>query len=80
MTAVYKLTEDVPVWLGDEKTLKAGTMVKRYEGCTYGCISDDGIAVYVNRTTRDPQSGNIKYEQSPFFEVPRRSVEHICDV
>lgn len=43
-------------WL-DEDLLK-GTVVYEYGGCTYGCISSNGIAV-----TKKP-------DKAPFFEVP----------
>lgn len=55
----YKLTRDVTKkechWL--DKTFKKGSVVLEYQGYTYGCISDNGIAV----------SNDGK---EPFFEIP----------
>lgn len=59
-----KLTRDLSKkecpWLGKE--LKKGLTVFQYDGYTYGCVTDSGIAV-----TDKP--GIL-----PFFEVPKNSV------
>lgn len=53
-------TEECP-WL--EKDILIGTELFKYNGYTYGCISDKGIAVC-------EKEGEI-----PFFEVPLGSIE-----
>ena len=44
------------------KHVRPGTAVYRYNGHTYGCIRPGGIAV------------SLEPNQTPFFEVPARSV------
>jgi hypothetical protein len=53
-------TEECP-WL--ENNLNTGDMVYRFPGCTYGCISPDGIAVTLSSEGK-----------TPFFEIPENSV------
>ncbi len=59
-----KLTRDVTrtecAWL--KKDIKEGTIVHKFYGTTYGCISPGGIA-----------ATSVKGEH-PFFELPRSSV------
>ncbi len=59
-----KLTRDVTrkecSWL--KKDIKEGTIVHKFYGVTYECISPDGIA-----------ATSIK-DKHPFFELPRNSV------
>jgi hypothetical protein len=56
-------------WMADEdapvKSVPQGAIVYAYGGCTYGCISEAGIAV------------SFEPEQTPFFQVPRDAVEPI---
>ena len=52
--------KDYP-WL--DETLPEGLAVFAYLGCTYGCISDNGVAVCL-----EPNS-------SPFTEIPAESVD-----
>jgi|TARA_Y100000310_G_C20548630_1_gene746886 hypothetical protein len=47
-------------WLDGD--LPEGKVVHRYDGVTYGCITESGVAV-----TDEPN-------QTPFYEVPRDSV------
>lgn len=58
----FKLTRDVTKdecrWL--DRTMAAGEVVHRYDGCTYGCVGA-GIACSVDGET-------------PFFELPRDAV------
>lgn len=56
-----KLSAKEYVWL--KKTLKKGKVVYLYTGQTFGCVSDDGVAI-----TRKP-------DKTPFFEVPRDAVD-----
>jgi len=64
---LYKVTRDVTkeecFWL-DETVIK-GTIVYPFYGCTYGCISDNGIAV------------SLISDVNPFFELPLNSLEKI---
>jgi hypothetical protein len=61
----YEITRDVTKeechWL--DETIKAGTTVYLYDGCTYGCISDAGEAV------------SIVPNVDPFFEIPRNALK-----
>lgn len=52
-------------WMADGaiKRVPKGVIVYPYGGCTYGCISDGGIAV------------SFEPGETPFFEVPRDAVE-----
>jgi len=43
-------------WLDDN--IPAGTIVYRYDGCTYGCCTDNGIAC------------SFEDGKTPFFELP----------
>lgn len=47
-------------WL--EKPISAGRSIFKYLGCTYGCISPNGVAV------------SDKDGETPFYEVPLDSV------
>jgi len=60
-TLVRNVTHGECPWL-DLTGLPEGTVVYEYSGYTYGCISDNGIAV-----SNEPDS-------SPFYEVPADSV------
>jgi hypothetical protein len=42
-----------------------GTIVWEYSGCTYGVISNEGIAV------------TLLAGQTPFFEIPKRLLKEI---
>jgi hypothetical protein len=60
----YTLNRDVTKaecpWLDAE--LKKGASVYRYDGCTYACISGNGVAV------------TLFEDRLPFFEIPRNAV------
>jgi hypothetical protein len=64
--ARLRLTRDVPTaecpWLG--RDMKAGETVYRYDGHTYGCLTD-GIPC------------TIRYGEPPFFELPREAVGEV---
>lgn len=47
-------------WL--DKDLKEGLIVFRYEGCTYGCVTPNGVPVTLERDTY------------PFVEIPKDAV------
>lgn len=57
MILTRDVTREECDWL--ERDLKKGKRLYKYLGCTYGCISDKGIAM-----TEDKGGGE------PFFEVP----------
>lgn len=46
-------------WLDND--IEKGTVVYRYYGCTYGCISPNGIAV------------SMEENEPPFLEIPSDS-------
>lgn len=50
-------------WLDND--IKKGTIVYEFKGVTYGCISDNGIPVSLEKDT------------TPFFEVPLNAVADI---
>ena len=45
--------------------LPKGSIVFEYGGCTYGCISSNGIAV------------TLKPDKTPFFEVPKTLLDEV---
>lgn len=61
---IFEVTRDVTkdecFWL--EKTIKQGTLVYKYNGYTYGCISYSGIAV------------TLKENKLPFIEIPCNAI------
>lgn len=63
-TITYTVMRDVTMqecrWLNAD--VPAGTKVYRWTGPTYGCISDEGIAVTLVRG------------REPFLELPRRAL------
>jgi len=61
MKTVREITTQECPWLDDD--IPEGTEVFLYHGCTYGCISSNGIAV------------SLVEGQVPFFQVPTDSVE-----
>jgi|WetSurSiteA1Bulk_404760.scaffolds.fasta_scaffold00195_28 hypothetical protein len=62
---VYEVTRDLTIdecfWL--EKAIPKGTIVFKFYGYTYGCISSEGIAV------------SFIPNENPFFEVPLSAVK-----
>ncbi len=56
------VTKEECDWL--DQNLPQGTELYLYEGCTYGCISETGVAV-----TREPDT-------TPFFEVPTVAISY----
>jgi hypothetical protein len=70
MSAPYvtnrKITRKECPWL--DKPIAVGTLVFRYNGHTYGCISKNGIAVTEN------------CDELPFFELPRDAVNKVTSV
>lgn len=56
-----KITKEECHWLDED--IEEGTIVYEFLGCTYGCITNSGIAV-----TLDINGGY------PFFEVPIDSI------
>jgi hypothetical protein len=63
----YELTRDVSVtkchWL--DTNMKKGTMVYKYYGATYGCVSPYGVACTTEKG------------KTPFFELPRTALKEI---
>lgn len=61
----FELTRDVTQeechWLS--RSFKAGEVVHRYDGCTYGCVGA-GVACSVDGET-------------PFFELPRNALRDL---
>lgn len=51
-----------------EDCVKAGDIVYAFYGVTYGCISDNGIAV------------TLVPDKHPFFEVPKDAVEEVVPI
>jgi hypothetical protein len=60
---IIDLSQEECFWL--ERDLKAGEEFFVYKGCTYRCISKNGIAV----TERE--------DCPPFFEIPLSAIERI---
>jgi len=60
-----RLDHDECPWFCHHDVFEKGDVVYRYTGCTYGCISEGGVAV-----TRSP-------DQNPFFQVPMDALEEI---
>ncbi len=58
----YRINANV-ITCGEE--FKKGEIVYRYPGCTYGCISQDGIAC------------SRIYDETPFIEIPKEVLEPI---
>jgi hypothetical protein len=62
---IYEITRTLTIkecgWL--EKPIKKGTIVFEFNGYTYGCISENGIAV------------SMIPNENPFFEVPLSAVK-----
>lgn len=60
----YKTTRDITTkecsWLND--TILKDTTVFSYQGCTYGCLSSNGVAV------------SFDDGEEPFFELPEDSL------
>jgi len=61
LTIIRDITTDECPWLNE--TIKKGARVFKYVGCTYGVVSDNGIAV------------TIKKDTTPFLEVPIDAVQ-----
>lgn len=57
---IRDVTQKECPWL--EEDIKKGTLLHKYNGHTYGCISNNGIAV-----SREKDIG-------PFFEMPSNSI------
>ena len=55
---------DAP-WFDRSQVFEKGDMVYEYTGATYGCVSDNGVAV-----TRVP-------DQTPFIEIPEDALEEV---
>lgn len=64
---VFEITRDLTTdechWLSE--TIKKGTLVYKYHGHTYGCISHRGTAV------------TKEHNKLPFFEVPYNAIIEI---
>ena len=64
---MIKLIRDVTIeecgWL--ERDFKNGDIVYKFNGATYNCISENGIAC------------SEKLNENPFFELPLDSIEEI---
>ena len=58
----YRILHDITCF---EDEFKKGDIVYRYSGCTYGCISNEGIAC------------TIKKDETPFIEIPKEELEEI---
>jgi hypothetical protein len=61
----YKSTKPISEYKND---YPIGSIFYEYTGCTYGCISRDGVAV------------TLIPDATPFFEVPKDSVKEIPSV
>lgn len=63
----YEVTRDVTVsecnWLDND--IKKGTIVYRYHGATYGCVSPYGIACTMEK------------DKTPFLEIPRNALRSL---
>jgi hypothetical protein len=57
------ITNDECDWITE--TIPDGTEVYSFSGITYGCITDEGIAV------------TMVEDEYPFFEVPSNAVKEI---
>jgi hypothetical protein len=64
--AIRNVTKQECPWLYSE--VQKGDTFYSYLGCTYGCISDSGIAVTENSCG-----------EAPFFELPANAVRAIND-
>lgn len=62
MRKIRTIREITSAQFGGPTQMPIGTELFIYEQFTYGCISDDGVAVTVDGET-------------PFFEIPRDSYE-----
>lgn len=67
MERQFKMTRTVDKneqpWMTDPAVVREGETVWEYQGCTYGCISEGGIAVSYERG------------ETPCFQVPADSVQ-----
>jgi hypothetical protein len=61
------ITKKECTWLDND--VKEGTIVHKFHGHTYGCISPNGIAI----TFHLPADNT----HTPFFELPRDALEFI---
>lgn len=63
--ATRTLSSDNCPWFPDTEIVFEGTIMRRFVGVTYGCISDNGVAI-----TFDLKDGD-----GPFLEVPKDAIE-----
>lgn len=61
LKVIRDVTTEECHWL--DETVKEGTVVFRYHGYTYGCITSSGVAV------------SLVEGETPFFEMPRSALE-----
>ncbi|NHI95038.1 MAG: hypothetical protein EAX96_21285 [Candidatus Lokiarchaeota archaeon] len=59
----YLVTQDDCPWL--EKDIEKGTIVYEYCGCTYGCVSQNGVPI------------TIVPNEVPFIEIQKSALEEI---
>lgn len=59
---IREVSVDECAWL--DESVHIGEIVYKFDGCTYGCISPNGIAVKYN-------------ENAPFFELPKDALKEI---
>ena len=61
----YKVIADTHLEYGSHETIPKDKIVYEYQGCTYNCISPDGVAV------------TDKLGEIPFYEMPINSLREI---
>lgn len=59
-------TQECP-WLGGD--IPAGTVLFEFVGCTYGCVSNEGVAIKLQDNNHEP-----------FYEVPLDAVAETAKI